>query len=100
MMNYFPWIEVGLGVLLLAGPKLRWVAVATAVLLCMFIGAMGITYARGIEADCGCFGSGDRISPLSLLRDSAFLIPALFLIFEPRIRARQRTESNPAVESD
>lgn len=86
IMNYLPWLEIGLGVMLLIGWKLRFFAAGTIALLAMFMGVMTITYARGIEADCGCFGPGDRITPWTIARDASFLIPALFLFLEPRIR--------------
>ena len=83
-----PWLEVLLGIVLLTGPKVRWSAMASAGLLAFFIVILTITYFRGIEANCGCFGVGERISPLTLLRDSLFILPALFLIFQPRVEKR------------
>lgn len=74
-----PWFEIALGALLLAGWKLRYTSTVGALLLGGFIAAMAITYARGIEADCGCFGIGERISPLTLARDSILLAMAVFL---------------------
>ncbi|MFQ5817480.1 MAG: MauE/DoxX family redox-associated membrane protein [Terriglobia bacterium] len=74
-----PWLEIALGLVLLVGWKLRYVAAFTALLLTAFMVAMGITYARGIEADCGCFGFGEPISPLTLARDSLFLGLAFYL---------------------
>lgn len=74
-----PWFEMLLGALLLVGWKLRYVAAVTAALLTAFMVAMGITYARGIQADCGCFGFGEPISGATLARDSVFLVLALYL---------------------
>ncbi len=74
-----PWVEVGLGLLLLIGWKLRYLASFTALLLGAFMLAMSVTYARGIEADCGCFGFGERISPLTLARDGVFFALAVYL---------------------
>lgn len=88
IVSFLPWFEIVLGAFLLVGWKSRWFGAVAALLLLSFIAAMGITYARGIEADCGCFGPGDRISPRTLLRDAMFLIPALFLVFQPRRRLR------------
>ncbi|MBP1610450.1 MAG: DoxX family protein [Acidobacteria bacterium] len=88
--DYFPWIEILLAIALLIGWKIRYVALAVAGVLCFFLCILAITYFRGIEADCGCFGSGDRISPRTLARDFTFLLPALFLILEPRIRMWRR----------
>ncbi len=74
-----PWFEIALGLLLLVGWKLRYFATVAAVLLGIFIGAMTITYLRGIEADCGCFGLGEPITPKTLLRDTGILLLAVFL---------------------
>jgi hypothetical protein len=58
----------------------------------IFVVIMAVTYARGIEADCGCFGIGEPISPLTLLRDTLFIIPAAFLVAQPWFEARRRME--------
>lgn len=74
-----PWLEVLLGILLLVGWKISYVSSFTALLLAGFLLTMGITYTRGIEANCGCFGFGERISPLTVGRDSLLFVMALFL---------------------
>jgi putative oxidoreductase len=74
-----PWFEVALGIVLLLGWQLRWSAGVAALLLGAFIAAMTVTYARGIQADCGCFGLGEPISPLTLVRDSLIMAMAVFL---------------------
>ena len=74
-----PWIEIVLGMMLLKGWKLPFLAGFTALLLGGFLVAMGITYARGIEAHCGCFGFNEPISPLTLTRDSLLFGMAVLL---------------------
>ena len=74
-----PWLEIALGLFLLTGWKLRYFATFAALLLGAFMAAMLSTYARGIEADCGCFGLGEPISPLTLVRDSGILLMAIFV---------------------
>jgi len=86
LANYLPWVEIALGVLLLAGWKIRYVALGAAALLVSFTVILTVTYLRGIDADCGCFGFGQKISPLTIARDTLILIPALVLIFETRLR--------------
>ena len=72
-----PWLEVALGLLLWSGWKLPYSAAFTVLLLGAFLTMMTITYARGIEAACGCFGTSEPISPRTLARDSViFLIAA------------------------
>lgn len=74
-----PWGEVALGLFLLSGWKLRYSAALTALLLGAFLAAMGVAYARGTEANCGCFSMEERISPVTLARDSLLFLMAVFL---------------------
>ncbi|MBI1956811.1 MAG: DoxX family membrane protein [Acidobacteria bacterium] len=74
-----PWLEVVLGGWLVSGWKLPYAATFTALLLGGFLVAMGVAYARGVEANCGCFSMEERISPLTLTRDSLLFALAVFL---------------------
>jgi len=81
-----PWLEIGLGVLLLAGLFLRPAAVLAAGLMVAFLVAMGQAKARGLEIDCGCFGEGgpgEGVTWLDLGRDGALLAAAAFLAWRP-----------------
>lgn len=81
-----PWLELLLGLLLATGFALRYAAPAAAVLLGVFFGIMAHAYAQGLKIDCGCFGLGEPISALTLLRDGLFLavsIALAFLAFRP-----------------
>jgi uncharacterized membrane protein YphA (DoxX/SURF4 family) len=95
LATYFPWVEIVLGLLLLNGWKIRYVASGAAGLLVVFTAILTITYLRGIEANCGCFSFDDRISPKTIARDGLLLLPAIFLIVEDRLRSR-RKGSNPS----
>ena len=74
-----PWLEMALGLVLMLGWVQRYVAAFVALLLGFFIVVMSITYARGVEVNCGCFGFGEAVSPLTLARDSALLLMAVYL---------------------
>jgi uncharacterized membrane protein YphA (DoxX/SURF4 family) len=74
-----PWLEVALGLLLWSGWKLPYSATFTTLLLGAFLTMMAITYARGIEAACGCFGTNEPISPRTLARDSGIFLVGAFL---------------------
>ena len=68
-----PWVELLIGVLLIAG---RWMRVATgaaSLLLLLFFGLMVRAHLKGMEINCGCFGPGEAISWRTLLRDGAIL---------------------------
>ncbi|MFJ1702374.1 MauE/DoxX family redox-associated membrane protein [Kitasatospora sp. NPDC088346] len=87
-----PFLELALAVLLLIGLGTRIVAVISAVLLLAFIGGIASAWARGISIDCGCFGGGGTVDASKteylqeILRDSGFLLLALWLIFRPRTK--------------
>jgi uncharacterized membrane protein YphA (DoxX/SURF4 family) len=84
-----PWLEIALGLLLLAGIAIRVVATVSAVLLLVFVAGVTQAWARGLSIDCGCFGGGGAVAPgetaygLELLRDAGFLLMAAWLVVRP-----------------
>jgi uncharacterized membrane protein YphA (DoxX/SURF4 family) len=52
-----PWIELTAGVLLLFGISVKENAFIISTLLLIFILAIGISIARDLNIDCGCFGT-------------------------------------------
>src|ERR1019366_3103993 len=76
-----PWIELAIGILLVAGLALRYVSLAGAAILSVFFCVMAVAHARGLGIDCGCFGVGDTLSGWTLLRDGALLAAALTLVY-------------------
>ncbi len=96
LANYFPWVEIALGVLLLIGWKIRYVALGAVALLLSFTVILTVTYLRGIDADCGCFGFGQKISPLTIARDVLILIPGVLLIFETNLRKLAAAKEPPS----
>jgi len=87
-----PFAEIALGVLLLAGIATRLVAVASAVLLLVFIAGVASAAARGLSIDCGCFGGGGDVAPgqtayaTEIVRDVGLLLLAVWLVWQPRSR--------------
>jgi uncharacterized membrane protein YphA (DoxX/SURF4 family) len=85
-----PWVELALGVLLLAGVGTRLVAALSAVLVGVFVAGVGQAWARGLSIDCGCFGGGGAVEPgettylQELLRDAGFMLMAGWLVARPR----------------
>ena len=96
--QYFPWVEIALGLIILSGIKIRWSSIAAAGLMLFFIVLLSTTLYRGIETNCGCFGSGDRITWKTVLRDGSFLVPAMYLVIESWWPKRSKT-SRPAETS-
>jgi uncharacterized membrane protein YphA (DoxX/SURF4 family) len=84
-----PFLEIGIGLLLLLGLAVRWSAVASAVLLVAFIVGVSQAWARGLTIDCGCFGGGGQVAPedtrylQELVRDGVALAAAALLVWRP-----------------
>src|SRR5580692_10012007 len=83
-----PWTELVLGILLLFGIKMRYIAPFATVLLLVFFTVMVKSYLGGLEIDCGCFGPGEALGPKTLARDGALLLLSGWVTFEA---FRQRT---------
>src|SRR4051794_28714135 len=87
-----PVLEIAVGLALLLGVFVRTAAIASAVLLVVFIGAVGSAWARGLQIDCGCFGNGGRVaagkppSPLEVIRDAGPLLVAVVVAGWPAPR--------------
>jgi uncharacterized membrane protein YphA (DoxX/SURF4 family) len=88
-----PFVEIALGLLLLAGIAVRLSAGIAAVLLVIFTIGILSAWARGLRIDCGCFSAGGDLgagqSPTygrETLRDVGFLVLAGVLLWRPRTR--------------
>jgi uncharacterized membrane protein YphA (DoxX/SURF4 family) len=87
-----PVVEIAVGLALLAGVFVRTAALASALLLVVFLVAVGSAWARGLQIDCGCFGGGGRVAagatayPGEVARDLGLLVVALAVARWPASR--------------
>jgi len=90
-----PAVELVAALALLFGPRsLRLGAAALTVgLMALFVVVVGYAYARGLDAECGCFGANsERIGPRKLLENLGLWAAALGLLrLELGEFARDRT---------
>ena len=81
-----PWMELVTGTLLVLGLLRRSAALVSCGLFAVFVVAIGLAMARGIDAPCGCFSveaAGDPIGWFTLLRAAALGLLSAYLIFHP-----------------
>ena len=69
-----PWAEVALGVAILSGIWLRWFSLLASLIICLFLAVLIRSLAMGLQVDCGCFGSGEALGPMTIVRDSSMLV--------------------------
>ncbi len=89
-VNFFaitmPWIEISAGILLVFGIAVKENAFIINVMLLVFIIAIGISLARGLSIDCGCFGKGNQIGIQKLIENSLmFLAGVLLIIYDSNV---------------
>ena len=91
-----PWLELALGVLLIAGTWIRYTSIAATTILTLFFGVMVYQYAHGAGIDCGCFGVGEALSAKTVARDGVLLAGALGLVLMTWSGSRlQASDSRP-----
>jgi uncharacterized membrane protein YphA (DoxX/SURF4 family) len=74
-----PFVEIVLGMLLLIGWKFRiWAAIVTAI-LAGFLTLVTRAYLLHMEINCGCFGTPEPLTGMTVLRDSALVVLAVVM---------------------
>jgi uncharacterized membrane protein YphA (DoxX/SURF4 family) len=87
-----PWIEIGLGLLLIVGVLVKISGALGALTILTFIIAITQAWARGLSIDCGCFGGGGTINPedtkylSEIIRDIGLMGMGIFLYLYPKGR--------------
>ena len=87
-----PWIEIGLGLLLIVGVTVKISGALGGLTMLAFIIAIAQAWARGLSIDCGCFGGGGTIDPedtkylSEIIRDIGLLALGIFLYLYPKGR--------------
>ena len=79
-----PWVECVCGLLLLAGQWVRSAALVSAFLLGVFVVAVSITLARGLDIACGCLDAdaGRKVGFKLLVEDLLLLGAAAVLVLK------------------
>jgi uncharacterized membrane protein YphA (DoxX/SURF4 family) len=88
-----PWFELALGVWLILGVWLRASASISAAMMTGFIGLMTWARVKGLSIDCGCFGPGERISWITMLRDGSLLAASLALAAWSYVRQKKGSDA-------
>ena len=82
-----PWFEILAGAFLVAGIFRKTSAILISGLLVFFIALVAVTMARGLDVDCGCFGSLSRKADWRLIvEDLVMLAMALCVVMSSHPR--------------
>jgi len=87
-----PYVEIGIGLLLILGVYTRISAALGGAIMVIFIVAIAQAWARGLTIDCGCFGGGGQVAASEtkylseIMRDTGLVLLALYLIRYPKTK--------------
>src|ERR1700733_12456041 len=87
----FPFAELALGLWIVCGGWVVLPSLIPTLMLGGFLPAMIRAYALGLEINCGCFGPGEKVGPLSFLRDGSFFALSLAVTIGAFLIARKKT---------
>jgi len=79
-----PWLEVVIGVFLIAGIRIKANAALSGILMAVFMIAILSAMFRGLNINCGCFS--DEITLVGwgkILEDTGYLLGSVYLYFFP-----------------
>lgn len=83
MALVMPWMELLVGLGLIAGVMVDGAAVLAALMMVVFIVAISQALARGIDIECGCFkvsSTGGRVGIQRLVEDGLYLVLAIVVL--------------------
>jgi uncharacterized membrane protein YphA (DoxX/SURF4 family) len=85
-----PWVEIGIGFLLIVGAAVAISGLLGALTMLAFIIAISQAWARGLSIDCGCFGGGGTVNPedtkylSEIIRDIGLLVLSIYIYYFPK----------------
>jgi uncharacterized membrane protein YphA (DoxX/SURF4 family) len=84
-----PFVEIVLGLLLLIGWRLRiWATTMTAIMV-GFLAVVTRAYLLHMDINCGCFGTPEKLTGMTVVRDGAFTALALVMTIFAFMEARE-----------
>jgi uncharacterized membrane protein YkgB len=84
-----PFVEIVLGLLVLIGWRLRiWAAAITAIMVA-FLTVVTRAYLLHMDINCGCFGTPEKLTGMTVVRDGAFTLLALLTTIFAFMEARE-----------
>jgi uncharacterized membrane protein YphA (DoxX/SURF4 family) len=84
-----PFVEIVLGLLLLIGWRLRIWATAITAIMVGFLAVVTRAYLLHMDINCGCFGTPEKLTGMTIVRDGALVALALLMTVFAFLEARQ-----------
>src|SRR3977135_2539768 len=89
LAHHLPLLEIMLGLLLLIGWRLRIWATAITAIMVGFLAVVTRAYLLHMDINCGCFGTPEKLTAMTIVRDGALVALALLMTIFAFIEARR-----------
>jgi len=81
---FLPWCELYCALFLLLGWWHKPAALLVSLMNFIFITALSLAYLRGLDIECGCFGTGSSVSIQRIVEDIILLALSLHIFSHPK----------------
>jgi len=89
LAHTLPFVEIFVGLMLLVGWRLKiWATLVTLIML-GFLGVVTRAYLLHMDINCGCFGTPEKLTGWTIVRDAAISALALLMTYFVFTEARQ-----------
>jgi len=89
LAHSLPFAEIVIGLMLFIGWRLRiWATLATLIMV-GFLGVVTRAYLLHMDINCGCFGTPEKLTGMTVVRDAAFSALAVLTTYFAFIEARK-----------
>ena len=89
LAHTLPFVEILVGLMLLIGWRLKiWATVVTLIMI-GFLGVVTRAYLLHMDINCGCFGTPEKLTGMTIVRDASISALALLMTYFVFTEARQ-----------
>jgi len=96
LAHSLPFAEIVIGLMLLIGWRLRiWATLATLIMV-GFLSVVTRAYLLHMDINCGCFGTPEKLTGMTVVRDAVFSALAVLMTYFAFVEARKPHPWNAA----
>lgn len=89
LAHTLPFVEIFVGLMLVIGWRLKiWATLGTLIML-GFLGVVTRAYLLHMDINCGCFGTPEKLTGMTIVRDASMSALALLMTYFVFVEARQ-----------
>jgi len=89
LAHTLPFVEIVVGLMLLVGWRLKIWATLVTLIMIGFLGVVTRAYVLHMDISCGCFGTPEKLTGMTIVRDASISALALLMTCFVFIEARQ-----------